>query len=177
MQKHMQKHTFLKSTKQQGSSLLVVLVVLLVLSLLATATIDSTGLQSTMTRNNQMRLEAFNSAMVEIEGQLDNYEASGGTTIPTDINALIGTALNTSISSDTGSTPVVMSIVSKDSGFSGKSVGLTNNGGCPVYGSSLGVVSGSGTKECILLMLSANAKHDNFTISSDQRQTFGYIYQ
>jgi len=160
---------------QNGSSLLVVLVVLLVLSIVSVASIDSTNIQSSMTRNNQMRLEAFNTSMVEIEGQLDLYESFGAASIPTDILALLDTSVDTKISSEASSTPQMV-IQSIDSSFE-KSTELTNSGGCPVYGSSLGVVSSGGSQQCILLRLSSEATHNNFSIGSDQRQTFGYIYQ
>ena len=161
-------------TRQSGSALIVVLVVLVVLSLLAVASMDSSNLQSTMTRNNQMRLEAFNNANAEIGAQIEGYVASASVvSTPADIAVLLALGPGSEISSDASSTPTKISLLSEDSSFE-KQVALLQDGGCPVYGDSLGQ-TGSGGNECKLFRLSSDSTHVDLSITSQQRQTFGFI--
>lgn len=154
------------SQRQEGMALIVVLVVLLVLTLLGVASTDSGNLQSIMTRNNQLRIEAFNASNTEIEARIDDYRAAATGTIPADISTVLDSGKGVT---NTLSSPVSKNEASKNEAFN-KEVGLTHTGGCAYYLNSLG----SGNK-CYLLTLESDAEHKEITISSDQVQTLSYI--
>jgi len=150
------------SIKQRGSSLLTVLVVLLVLSLLAVASFDSSNLQSLMTRNSQLRLETFNTGNAEIEAQLDGFSSTPGV-----INATIAKLLDTD--STTVAANTTLTAKSTINGFS-KTLELSKEGGCPIYGSQIN--SGTGGTGCTSFIMSGNTAVNGLNITSEQRQTF-----
>lgn len=54
---------------QRGATLLVCLVLLLILTIIGAASVQDVNLQSIMTRNSQFRMQAYNVALSEIDGQ------------------------------------------------------------------------------------------------------------
>jgi len=82
-------------SRQRGISLLLTVVVLLGLTIIAITITNSNQTQSTLVRNNQFRLEAFNASYTEIDAQIDAINQrtlSSGP--PTYVNVLISGSLN-----------------------------------------------------------------------------------
>ena len=61
MQLHFARH-------QEGATLIVSLILLLVLTIVGISTIESVNLQSLMARNSQFQVESYQVALSEIEG-------------------------------------------------------------------------------------------------------------
>jgi type II secretory pathway component PulK len=61
---------------QQGAVLLVGLMVLVMMTLFAVASMSDVGIQNAMVRNNQLEILAYNSSMNEINAQVDNINES-----------------------------------------------------------------------------------------------------
>lgn len=59
-------------SKQTGATLVVCLVILTILTFLGVNSMTDTGLQTSMVRNNQLRLMAYNTALSEINAQIDD---------------------------------------------------------------------------------------------------------
>ena len=57
--------------KQQGAALVITMFVLMVLTVVAISVTSTNQSQSIMVRNNQFRLESFNSSYAEIDAQVD----------------------------------------------------------------------------------------------------------
>jgi len=147
------------NSHQKGSSLLTVLVVLLVLSLLAVASFDSSNLQSLMTRNSQLRLETFNIGKAEVDAQAEGFESTGG-----NVNTTIAQLIDTPSPSAT----VTSTAVSTIPGFS-KTATISKDGTCISYGSEIN--SGTGST-CTNFIIRVTTAADNLNISSGQNQTF-----
>lgn len=143
---------------QRGITLIVVIVVLLGLTLVGLASTDSGNLQRVMVRNNQLRLEAFNSSAAEIAAQIQFYEEV--TNAP--IYSAIDSGLRLSDGDQTLTQQTVHALIDKD-------VGLSSEGDCWVVGNTLGKY------RCNLLMIDSNSQYPNTNIGSDQRQTFSYF--
>jgi len=166
-------------SRQQGSSLLTVLVVLLVLSLMAIASFDSSNLQSIMTRNSQLRLETFNTAKVELEAQLDSYLNVAAGTLDAGILQLIDTPLSENIAApkpslNSDDNPLVVQERSVIVGFD-KVIDLVKDGFCPTYGSDVDSGAAATTKpqrRCRSFVVGANSTVNGLNIVSDQKQTF-----
>lgn len=60
-----------RPSKQRGSTLIVCLVILTVLTFLGLNSMTDNNLQSVMVRNNQLQLLAYNTALSEINAQID----------------------------------------------------------------------------------------------------------
>lgn len=58
--------------KESGATLIVCLVILTILTFLGVNSMTDSGLQSSMVRNNQLRLMAYNTALSEINAQVDD---------------------------------------------------------------------------------------------------------
>jgi len=145
--------------QQQGSSLLTVLVVLLVLSLLAIASYDSSNLQSLMTRNSQLRLETFNTGKVEIEAQVADFRAVAIGSIDENIAQLLDSAATeANINLDQKSQVV---------GFD-KTVTLSKDGGCAIYGSDIDAKGST----CTSFVIGVTISPEYLNIASAQKQTF-----
>lgn len=57
---------------QSGATLIVCLVILTILTFLGVNSMTDSGLQSSMVRNNQLRLMAYNTALSEINSQIND---------------------------------------------------------------------------------------------------------
>jgi len=147
-------------SQQKGSSLLTVLVVLLVLSLLAVASFDSSNLQSLMTRNSQLRLEVFNVGKSEIDTQMGTFSSVSSGTIHPTIQTLIDTPGDTAVAATTSGTATL--------GFT-KQIDLSRNGLCQLAGDDL---SSSSSGVCNYFILTATTTVDNLNLSSTQSQAF-----
>ena len=71
MQLHFARH-------QEGATLIVSLILLLVLTIVGISTIESVNLQSLMARNSQFQVESYQVALSEIEAQLEALEVDLG---------------------------------------------------------------------------------------------------
>ena len=145
-------------SKQKGITLIVVIVVLLALTLVGLASTDSGNLQRVMARNNQFRLEAFNSSHAEITAQLQFYDEQS--------NAPIFVAIDTGLRQSPDENSLVIQTVNTQID---KEVGLSSEGDCNVFGNSLGKY------RCNLMIVDSESRYPNTNIGSDQRQTFTYI--
>ncbi|MFT5571903.1 MAG: hypothetical protein ACI9FR_000824 [Cryomorphaceae bacterium] len=145
---------------QQGITLIVVMVVLLALTVLGLASTDSGNLQQLMVRNNQFRLEAFNTSHAEIQAQVQFYDEVSNAPIFVAIDS--GSRLS---SYDPGST---VNIQTSNDQFE-KEVGLERASDCQSIGNTLGKY------KCNLMRIDSDSSYKDTNIRSDQRQTFTYI--
>lgn len=146
--------------QQKGLALIMVLVVLLVLTLVGLSSIDSSNFQALMVRNNQFRLEAFNTSFSEIESQLEAYRTKNG-------KAILFKAVDGAVLTSKGLVPT-LPMANHDSSFT-KVVGLEKEIGCPIFDESIG-----GFKKCHILRVDSTSKYANTNIGSDQAQQFSF---
>lgn len=146
--------------QQKGLALIMVLVVLLVLTLVGLSSVDSSNFQALMVRNNQFRLEAFNTSFSEIESQLDTYQTKNGKTY-------LFKAIDGETVSSVGLTPTLP--VSNSNSLFTKVVTLSKTSGCPIFDESL-----NGFKKCNLMVVDSDSKYANTNIGSDQVQQFSF---
>ena len=66
---------------QEGATLVVCLVILTILTFLGVNSMTDSGLQSAMVRNNQLSLMAYNTALSEINAQVDNMNLNAQTDV------------------------------------------------------------------------------------------------
>ena len=66
---------------QGGATLVVCLVILTILTFLGVNSMTDSGLQSAMVRNNQLSLMAYNTALSEINAQVDNMNLNAQTDV------------------------------------------------------------------------------------------------
>jgi hypothetical protein len=66
-------------SKESGATLIVCLVILTILTFLGVNSMTDSGLQSSMVRNNQLRLMAYNTALSEINAQIDDMNLNFNT--------------------------------------------------------------------------------------------------
>ena len=153
--------------KQNGMALIMVLVVLLVLTLVGLASTDSSNFQALMVRNNQFRLEAFNTSYTEIESQLTTYRTDAGKAIL--FKAVDGVILSSTGISPTQTSTPILDITENDAAFT-KEVMLSKIGGSPMFEESLG-----GYKKCHILLIDSDSNYINTSIGSDQSQQFSFL--
>jgi len=162
---------------QGGMALIMVLVVLLVLTILAVSSSETSNLQSLMSRNNQLRMEAFNASNVEIEAQIDRYLASTDT--PAEILKVINAGKGST--ADSYSNDIV--IQASDSELN-QFVELKHEGGCWSFGQQENIGSAN-RPVCTQLLLSSNVQllspnldssnqRIPLNIRSNQRQTLEF---
>ena len=151
---------FKNTNKQNGMALIVVMVVLTALTLMGLAASDSSNLQSIMARNNQFRLEAFNTSNAEIGAQIDYYDEVAVGDNPIYV-AIDGAARIDSLGTD-------LDLKTTNTHFT-KEVGLENTGECAIEGNSLGKY------KCNLMLIDSDARYLASNINSLQMQTFSYI--
>jgi len=187
-------------SKNQGSSLVMTLIVLLVLTMLAISSTSSNRLQSVMARNNQFQLEAWNSSYLEINARLRSIsERKGDTSPPAPTGGGSAAAPTEEVETDAGGVPdFILGLVETGENdvytpFSGDSTETvlskvdTNNATLETgvrlvkidcfdetIGFSAGVI---GTNDLIMqarttLHIAGQATNE-VGISSDQRQRFG----
>lgn len=58
--------------QQRGAALIVCLVLLLILTIVGTASVEDLSLQTNMARNSQFHMQAFNTVLSEVNGQVTN---------------------------------------------------------------------------------------------------------
>lgn len=151
------KHQQIASQTQGGMAMIIVIVALLVLTLLGLSAADSGSLQSVMVRNNQLRLEAFNASLAEIEAQLDSYEQ-------TDTGkAFLVDVVQGAVIDETD-----LGLLSNNPAFE-KNLTLSSKGGCPNYYNSLG-----GPIKCNLIELDSISEYQESNVGSDQVQQFTF---
>jgi type II secretory pathway component PulK len=86
------KHTnFHQRKKQQGATLLVCLVMLLLLTILGVSAVEDTNIQSNMVRNSQFKMQAFNTAYSESQAHYIDARDVDDTILIDAINSADGT--------------------------------------------------------------------------------------
>lgn len=94
--------------KQGGAALIFALIVLTVVTLLAVSSISDNQFQSSLVRNNQMRLDAFNASFSEINARIDALKARiDVTTFPIYVALFQNKALGTSYTTTDGEIEVL----------------------------------------------------------------------
>ena len=92
------QHQWQRYSVQNGSALLISVVVLLAMTVLALAATSSNQSQALMVRNAQFRMEAFNASYAEIDAQIDAINSrSLSDGVPDYISALIDSSVGASI--------------------------------------------------------------------------------
>lgn len=158
--------------EQNGSALLISVVVLLAMTVLALASTNSNQNQALMVRNAQFRMEAFNASFAEIDGQIDSINTrSLADGVPNYINALIDNSVGSSINHQ--STPIAIPQFSTgETTYLTQTVGQTYRGVCPTFGEQVG--AGAETIRCSEILIDSGAELVNTTVRSDQNQVYEY---
>jgi len=168
-----------KISVQRGVALLITVVVLLVLTIAALAATNSNQTQSLMVRNNQFRLETFNTSYSEIDGQIDDINSgkiSDG--VPNYILAIFDDLPGASISSDVPTNTILLPIFtpaakpSANEDYINQSSTLVYRGTCPTFGQPQG--EGEETIKCSRLEIQSRAALADTDIDSDQSQIYEY---
>jgi len=179
-------------SRQRGISLLLTVVVLLGLTIIAITITNSNQTQSTLVRNNQFRLEAFNASYTEIDAQIDAINQrtlSSGP--PTYVNVLISGSLNDRVEAgdselellakaaevSTDGDTVDGSTDSAENDFSvalgiNRGVSQVYRGPCQVFGEEIGEAASSIV--CNELRIESDVNLANTNVGSMQRQVYEY---
>lgn len=160
--------------KQTGTSLVVTMIVLLVLTLIAISATNSNQSQSIMVRNNQFRLEAFNTSYAEIDGQVDFInmrDLSDG--VPVYLQVLIDGNFGDQVSdSQTGDSNLAFRGLGTDTGYMDREVIQRNRGTCIIYGQQVG--AGNENVKCNQLEIESESDVVNTNVGSTQFQVYEY---
>lgn len=151
---------------QKGMALIMVMVVLLVLTMVGLSSTESSNFQSLMVRNNQFRLEAFNTSFSEIESQLEAFRTQAGKN--TLFSAIDNGLINSKGVDTNGLSVPTMNLSNNDPSFT-KEVSLEKSSGCPIFNESVG-----GFKKCHIMELDSNSEYTGTNIGSDQVQQFSF---
>lgn len=147
MQLHFARH-------QEGATLIVSLILLLVLTIVGISTIESVNLQSLMARNSQFQVESYQVALSEIEAQLEALEVDLGP---------LTDAVTEGTETRTGD-----DIVMQPDHFDQTVIYTYAGEGLPPPGYSVDIYVGR------LFELNSRAQMDNTGIFSDQTQGLNY---
>lgn len=158
--------------RQNGSALLISVVVLLAMTVLALAATNSNQSQAFMVRNAQFRMEAFNASFAEIDAQINSInERSLADGVPDYVVALIDSSVGSSI--DHESTPIALpQFALADDTYMVQEVSQTYRGVCPTFGEQVG--AGAEKIRCSELLINSDSDLVNTTIESNQNQVFEY---
>lgn len=178
--KKFNKITFSRSqaplpARQSGAALLITIFVLMALTVVAISVTSSNQSQAIMVRNNQFRLESFNSSYAEIDAQVDfinKRKISDG--VPTYILRLIDGAIGDDVNNEEKITsPDYMpklSVVSTS--YIASNVSQWYRGACSVFGQQLG--AGEEKVVCNELKIESDAIIKNTSVASNQHQVYEY---
>jgi len=159
---------------QEGLALIVTIVVLLGLTVLALATTNSNLSQSIMVRNNQFRLEEFNTSYAEIEGQVDAINViplSQG--VPDYVISLIDNIVPRVSSASTDPTTAIDITSPTETNYMDRLVEQVYDGQCFVFGEETGV--GNDKIRCDQIRIESQSRLDGRNVGgSDQRQVYRY---
>jgi hypothetical protein len=161
--------------RQNGAVLVITIFVLMALTVVAISVTSSNQSQSIMVRNNQFRLESFNSSYAEIDAQVDfinKRKISDG--VPTYILHLIDGQVGAKVSSgETVSSPNYLSQLSSvDVAYIDSEVSQSYRGTCRIFGQQLG--AGEEKVACNELKIESDAALVNTNVVSNQHQVFEY---
>ena len=70
----------LTPSNQNGAALIVCLILMTMLTIISLGSISDVSLQSAMVRNNQLYMVSYNTALSEINGQINNINDNGDST-------------------------------------------------------------------------------------------------
>lgn len=165
---------FKNTTNQSGATLVITLIVLLVLTVLAISSTNSNQSQALMVRNNQFRLEAFNTSYAEIDGQIDfvnNRQISDG--VPDYLITLIDGDVGGEVSdTEAGVRNLLMRGLGNDVDYMDRSVAQRYLGECVVFGQQAGV--GKENVKCNQLEIESDSDVINTNVGSNQFQLYEY---
>lgn len=160
--------------KQKGTSLVVTMIVLLVLTLIAISATNSNQSQAIMVRNNQFRLEAFNTSYAEIDGQVDWINVRNlAAGVPVYLQVLIDGSFGDEVSdSQTGDSNLSFRGLGTDTGYLDREVTQRNRGTCIIYGQQIG--EGNENVKCNEIEIESESDVVNTNVGSTQFQVYEY---
>ena len=169
----------ISGVRQQGVALVITLVVMLVLTIVAIASTNSNQTQAIMVKNNQFRLEAFNTSYAEINAQvmaLNERATSSG--VPDYMATLLnGATQDTKVYSgaenDGDAASELDILVETDDSNIEREIIEWYKGTCFLYGDAIG--AGSEVKGCFEIIVESKAAMVNTQVSSRQFQIVEYI--
>lgn len=160
-------------SRQEGISLLLTVLVLLALTIIAITVTNSNQTQSTLVRNNQFRLEAFNASYTEIDAQIDviNQRAlSAGP--PTYVDVLIAGDFNQRIEAGDNDLALLATAATGSQVSVARSLTQVYRGPCQVFGEETSVNTPSVI--CNEIRIDSDAELINTNVGSMQRQVYEY---
>jgi hypothetical protein len=160
---------------QRGAVLVVTIFVLMALTVVALAVTNTSQSQAIMVRNNQFRLESFNSSYAEIDAQIDfinKRKISDG--VPQYIIRLIDGNVGDRVHDEAGvGTPDYLEKRSSVAAtYIDTDVATIYRGTCMVFGQQLG--AGEEKVACNELKVESDAQLMNTNIASNQHQVYEY---
>ena len=171
------KHPTFSIDYQRGAALIITLVVMLVLTIIAVASTNSNQTQAMMVRNNQFRLETFNTSYAEIDAHIDvinKRKISDG--IPDYVLTLIDGNVNDKVwygaTADGFSNNELDLLVPTNSTQMDREIIQWYNGNCLVFGQQLG--AGVEKIACNEIKIDADSALKNTRVASNQFQVYEY---
>ena len=162
---------------QSGAALIITLVVMLVLTIIAVASTNSNQTQAMMVRNNQFRLETFNTSYAEIDAQVDfvnKRKISDG--IPDHVITLIDGVTNQKVwhgaAGDGQSERELALLVPTNASELEREITQWYSGVCLVFGEQLG--AGIEKIACDEIKIDSDTALMNTRVSSNQFQVYRY---
>lgn len=162
---------------QSGAALIITLVVMLVLTIIAVASTNSNQTQAMMVRNNQFRLETFNTSYAEIDAQVDfvnKRKISDG--IPGHVITLIDGVTNQKVwhgaAGDGQSNRELALLVPTDANELEREIIQWYSGVCLAMGEQLG--AGIEKIACDEIKIDSDTALMNTRVSSNQFQVYRY---
>lgn len=154
---------------------MITMFVLMALTVVAISVTSTNQTQSIMVRNNQFRLESFNSSYAEIDAQVDainTRKISEG--VPTYIIRLIDSTVGAEVDNSVAETSAdyLPKLSSVDNGYIESSVAQQYRGTCLVFGQQVG--AGEEKVVCNELKIESGAVLKNTTVASTQHQVYEY---
>ena len=156
---------------------MITLVVMLVLTIIAVASTNSNQTQAMMVRNNQFRLETFNTSYAEIDAQVDiinKRKISDG--IPDYVLTLIDGAVNDKVwhgaTEDGFSDNELDLLVPTNAAEMDREIAQWFNGNCLLFGQQLG--AGIEKIACNEIKIDADTALKNTRVASNQFQIYEY---
>ncbi|MGK0375896.1 MAG: hypothetical protein ACJA2E_002382 [Arenicella sp.] len=161
--------------RQSGAALLITIFVLMALTVVAISVTSSNQSQAIMVRNNQFRLESFNSSYAEIDAQVDfinKRKISDG--VPTYILRLIDGVIDDDVNNQEEITSLdyMPKRSAVDTNYIESNVSQLYRGNCFVFGQQLG--AGEEKVVCNELKIKSEAMIKNTSVLSNQNQVYEY---
>ena len=162
-------------SKQRGATLVITIFVLMALTVIALSVTNSNQNQALMVRNNQFRMESFNSSYAEIDAQIDfvnNRKISDG--VPPYIIRLIDGPVGGRVYKSAGATSpdYLAPLADPAATYMETDVAQWYRGTCLVFGQQLG--AGEEKVACNELKIESDANLRNTKVASNQHQVYEY---